>query len=55
MQNQGLVKCDVTASIIYSLPLTFPHFLSIILPNTIKATTEESTSVETARDVWSIG
>jgi hypothetical protein len=55
MQNQGLVKCDVIASIIYGLPLTFPHFLPIILPNIVKATTEESTLADIARDVWSIG
>ena len=55
MQNQGVVKCAVTARIFCELPLTFPHFLPIIFPNIIKATTEESTLADTARDVWSIG
>ena len=49
MQNQRLVKLIL-------------HFALDIIPvfadntfNLLKATTEESTSANTARDVWSIG
>jgi len=36
-------------------PLTSIPFLQIIISNNLKAVKEESSSIEAARDVWSIG
>ena len=55
MQNLGQVKCGTSARVFFSLPLTSPRFLQIMILNIRKALTEESTSVKAAREMWSFG
>jgi len=55
MQIQRLVKCDGSAGKYLRFALDTIMFFADNTPNIIKAVTEESTSVEAAREVWSIG
>ena len=55
MQIQRLVKCGGSTSKYFRFALDTILFFADNTPNIIKAMTEKSTSVEAAREVWSIG
>ena len=50
-----MTKKAITKGLFHKLPLTALSFLRIITSNIRKAMTEESTSANAARDVWSNG